>query len=96
MLRPGRYVHVKWSMHWWTGGHGMDNILPLCSKQRSRVSYGTKTDSKMEAYRGGCTDKTWSNVTACPQWCNDRKHDEYPAILACLSSRTFSKEDYRS
>ena len=57
-----------------------------------RIPHGTKTDPKMQAYRGGCTDKNWSNTTTCPDWCNDREHDAYLAVLACLSSRTFSQK----
>ncbi len=73
MLHPGRYVHVEWSMYFGSSRPSMSNVLALCAKQRSRIPYETKTDSKMKAYRGGCTDKTWSNTTTCPHWCNDSK-----------------------
>ena len=83
MLRPGRYVHVEWSMHFGISGHGMDNVTPICAKQRFRIPYEMKTNPEMKAYRGGCTDKNWSNTTTCPDWCNDSKHDVHLAILTC-------------
>ena len=55
-----------------------------------------KTDSKIKPYRGGCTDKNWSNTTACPNWCNDGKHDAYPAILTCRPSRRFSQKNIKA
>ena len=83
MLQPGRYVHVEWSMHFGSYGHGMDNVTPICAKQRFRIPYEMKTNPEMKAYRGGCTDKNWSNTTTCPDWCNDSKHDVHLAILTC-------------
>lgn len=34
-------------------------------------------------YRGGCTDKNWSNTTACPDWCNDHYPDNSANIYRC-------------
>ena len=50
----------------------------------------------MKAYRGGCTDKYWSNTTACPDWCNDGKHDAYSAILTCRLSRRSHKKKIKA
>ena len=54
----------------------------------------TKADSKMKAYRGGCTDQYWSNTTACPDWCSNSKQDAYSAILTYRLSRRFSRKGY--
>ena len=43
-----------------------------------RIADLTKT------YRGACTVKDWSNITACPvQWCNDGK-GSFPGYFESL------------
>ena len=77
MLHPGRHVHVEWSMHCGRYWHSMYNGLPLLDKHRSILLLGDETESKMKAYRGGCTDRTWANTTACPSWCLEGKRHAY-------------------
>ena len=69
----------------------MLDIPPLCAKQRSRIPFEMKTDSKMKPYRGACTDKNWSNTTTCPNLCNDGKYYAYSTIVTRLSSRSHKK-----
>ena len=50
----------------------------------------------MKLYRGGCTERNWNNISACPTWCNDSKHHALSAIFTCRLSRRISRKNKKA